>query len=198
VLVLGLTGGMGAGKSTIARLFRLRHVPVFDADATVHRLQGRHGAAVAPIATLCPQAVADGRIRRDVLRTFATRSPDAMRALEAIMHPLVAQARAQFLRTARGRGAWLCVLDIPLLFEVGADRDCDLVVVAHAPLATRRRRIAVRRGVSMEAADALIARQMSDRARLARADIVIPTGLSRHVAAVQVARLLDRLYKLGP
>ena len=191
--VIGLTGGIAMGKSTVAAIFRRHRVPVFDADRLVHVLQGPGGAAVPAIARLFPDTVEGGAIQRDRLREAIARDPAALGALEQIIHPLVRAARSRFIARARARRAPLALLDIPLLFEGGGDRTCDLVVAVSAPPDLQRQRIRARRRMTLQQADAIIARQMADAERRARADIVIHTGLSRHHAVRQVSRLLRRL-----
>lgn len=194
--VLGLTGGMGAGKTTVANIFRRSGWPVFDADATVHRLQAKGGAAIGPIAAQWPQTVRDGAVDRAALRQVVIGHPDQMRLLEQIIHPLVRQARARFLRQAQARKAPWCALDIPLLFETGAERECDITLVVTAPLSVRLQRIMRRRSITETQARALVARQMNDTERQKRADIVIRTGLSRRHTLVQVQKLQRQLEKL--
>ncbi len=195
--VIGLTGGIGMGKTTAAAAFRRARLPVFDADRTVHRLQGRHGAAVPAIAALLPQAVQDGRIDRARLRAAVTDYPSRLRALEAIMHPMVREAQRRFLQRARRRGCRWAVLDIPLLLERGGRSGCDLVVVVSAPAAIQLRRVRRRRGMTRAEASALIARQMPDAEKRRRADLVIRTGLSRWDSLRQIRRLLRRLRVAG-
>ncbi|AQS90250.1 dephospho-CoA kinase [Gluconobacter albidus] len=195
--IIGLTGGMAAGKSTVATLFRRAGVPVFDADACVRVLQGEEGKALPLIEKTFPGTVADGHLDRVALREVVRARPDALKRLEAIMHPLVRTERERFLKQCRARKERFCVLDIPLLMEIGEDRRCDLVVVAQAPMNTRLARIRQRgrSGGRMSVVDAkgLLARQMNDHERRRRADIVIRTGLSRGQAARQVHALLHRL-----
>ena len=131
--VLGLTGGIGMGKSTAANTFRRLRVPVFDADAAVHRLQGRGGAAVRPIEAAFSGTTRDGRVDREALRARVLGDPAALMRLEAIVHPLVRRAERAFLAAARRRGERLAVLDIPLLFETGGERRVDEVIVVTAP-----------------------------------------------------------------
>ena len=197
--ILGLTGGMAAGKSTVASLFRQAGVPVFDADACVRQLQAPYGRAIPALQKAFPGVVHDGVLDRHALRRLITADPTVLSRLEAIIHPLVRQERKAFLRRCRSRQVPLCVLDIPLLWETGADRDCTLVMVALAPLSVRLSRIRqrYRKGGRMSEADAkiLLARQMPDRERRRRADIVIKTGLSRACAARQVRALLASLLR---
>lgn len=171
-LVLGLTGSIGMGKSTTAQMFRDAGVPVWDADATVHRLYAPGGAAVAPVAALVPAALAaDGGIDRAALRAALAADPGLIAALDAIVHPLVAQDRAAFLQ---GAAAEIVVLDIPLLYEVGGAAHCDAVVVVSAPAEVQRERV-LARGLSEAEFRVILGRQMPDAEKRARADYVIET-----------------------
>ena len=191
--VIGLTGGIAMGKSTAARAFRAEKIAVFDADREVHRLQARGGAAVRPIGELVPGAVTGGTVDRAFLRRCLGRDPALLPALERVLHPLVRAREHRFLARARARGAQLAVLDIPLLFETGADRLCDLVVAVSAPAAVQRRRVLARPGLTEADLLRLLARQLPDRERRRRADLVIPTGLSRHESQRRVRRLVGSL-----
>lgn len=165
---LGLTGSIGMGKTTTAEMFRALDVPVWDADATVHRLY--RGAAVAPVSALCPEAVKDGRVDRTALKAWIARDPDALARLEAVVHPLVAADRADFVAQAN---APLVVLDIPLLFETGADVDGVLVVTA--PAEVQKARVLARPGMTEAQFAQILSRQMPDSQKRARADFVIQT-----------------------
>ncbi len=191
--ILGLTGGMGMGKSTVAAMLRQAGLPVFDADAVVHHLQAPGGAALAPIARLVPQAITEGRLDRALLRQTVLAHPAVLKKLEAIMHPLVRRARARFLQRHRRQGARWVVLDIPLLFETGANRLCGKVVVVSAPAWVQRRRVALRRNMPQTQARRLIACQMPDASRVQKADIVVRTGLSIRETERQVRRLVGSL-----
>jgi len=191
--VIGLTGGIGMGKSTAAAAFRRAGLPVFDADATVHRLQARGGRAVPAIAVAFPGTVRDGAVDRTLLRRAAVESPGAMTRLEAVLHPLVRQEERAFLARARRAGRRAVVLDIPLLLETGVDRHVDLVVVVSAPPAVQMARVRARRQMTPAQIQAIIARQMPDRSKRRRADVVIRTGLSRHHALRRLRRLLLEL-----
>jgi dephospho-CoA kinase len=188
--VIGLTGGIGMGKSTAAASFRRLHVPVFDADAAVHALQGRGGRAVAPIAAAFPGTVRDGRVDREALRRAVLGQPEALRRLERIVHPLVRDAERRFLAAARRRGERLVVLDIPLLFETRGQGRCDLVVVVTAPAAVQRWRVLRRPGMTEERLRAILARQTPDREKRRRADVLVPTGLSRHAAQRAIRKVV--------
>ncbi len=191
--VIGLTGGIGMGKSTAADAFRRAHLPVFDADAAVRALQAPRGAALPAIAALLPDAVRNGALDRAALRRAVAADPALLASLERIVHPLVRREQARFLARARRRGAPLAVLDVPLLLETRGDRACDLVLVVSAPPALQLDRVRRRRGMTEAEAAALIARQMPDRDKRRRADGVIRTGLSRGHGLAQIRRLLARL-----
>ena len=181
------------GKSTAAGAFRRARLPVFDADAVVRALQAPGGAALPAIAALLPGTVRDGVLDRAALRRAVAADPALLRSLERIVHPLVRAAQARFLARARRRGAPAAVLDVPLLLETGGDRACDLLLVVSAPPALQLERVRRRRGMSEAEASALIARQMPDREKRRRADLVIRTGLSRGHGLAQIRRLLARL-----
>ncbi len=181
------------GKSTAAAVFRRARVPVFDADATVHRLQAPGGAALKPIAAAFPGSVTNGVLNRAVLREAVLGQPEALPTLEKIMHPLVRQAEATFLGAARRQRARLAVLDIPLLFETGADARVDKIVVVSAPKSVQMARLKARKGMTAAQIGAVLARQWTDAARRRRADWVVRTGLSRHHALVSLRRLMQAL-----
>ena len=170
---LGLTGSIGMGKSTTAAMFRDAGVPVWDADAAVHRLYAEGGDAVAPVAALAPAAVSDGRVDRERLKAALAADPGLLDRLEEIVHPLVRADRAAFLR-ARPE-APLVVLDIPLLFETGGAEDCDAVLVVTADAQTQRRRVLSRPGMTEATFDRILSRQMPDAEKRRRADHVIET-----------------------
>jgi dephospho-CoA kinase len=195
--VIGLTGGIGMGKSTAAGVFRRAHLPVFDADAAVHRLQAPGGAALPAIDAAYPGTVEtiEGRrtLNRAALRAAVIGDAAALRRLEAIVHPLVARERTRFIALARRRRARAAVLDVPLLLETGGERDVDLVVVVSAPRAIQLQRVRRRRKMSAAQADAVIARQMPDAEKRRRADLVVRTGLSRAHALRPLRRLILEL-----
>lgn len=191
--IIGLTGGIAMGKSTAAAAFRRARIPVFDADAAVHALQAPGGRAVPAIARAFSGTVRDGAVDREALRRAVLGNPDALRRLEAIVHPLVRQAERAFIARARRRGARAVVLDIPLLFETGADARVDRAVVVSAPAKVQAARLR-RRGVMDERQiAAVLARQMPDREKRRRADVVVPTGLSRHHALRVLRRSIREL-----
>lgn len=172
---LGLTGSIGMGKSTTAQMFAAEGVPVWDADAAVHRLYGPGGAAVAPVAALCPAALLGGGIDRGALKAWIAGDAARLRQLEAVVHPLVAADRAAFLAEAAAGRAGLVLLDVPLLFETGADAGMDGVAVVTAPAEVQRERVLARPGMTAEQLDLILARQIPDAEKRRRADWLIET-----------------------
>jgi dephospho-CoA kinase len=195
--VLGLTGGIGMGKSTAARALRLLGLPVFDADAEVHRLQARGGLALPRIAAAFPGTVKHGVLDRALLRHRVLRDPAAMRVLEGILHPMVRAAQKRFLARARASGKRIAVLDIPLLFETRGDAFVDAVMVVSAPRAIQMARVRRRRGMSDDDIARMIGLQMPDAEKRRRADIVVRTGLSRFHATRQIRRWLVAFRRAG-
>lgn len=188
--LIGLTGSIGMGKSTTAAMFAEAGLPVWDADAAVHRLYAAGGPAGPLLAPLCPEAVgADGAVDRAALKHWIARDPAALPAIERVVHPLVAADRAAFIARAAQAGAPAVVLDIPLLFETGADRDMDRVVVVSAPAEVQRARVLARPGMTAAQFDTILARQLPDAEKRARADDVIGT-LTLEQARAAVARIV--------
>ena len=177
--ILGLTGGVGMGKSTAAAMLRRMGVPVYDADAAVHRMMGKGGIAVAAVAAAFPGVVKDGAIDRAALGSRVFGDPGAMKRLEAIIHPLVRRDEDRFLAEMRRRRAKLVVMDVPLLFESGRDRRYDATIVVAAPEFLRRARVLARPGMTPARLAAIMAKQMPDIEKRRRADIVVPSGLGR-------------------
>ena len=194
MLIIGLTGSIAAGKSTAAAGFRRLGVPVQDADAVVHRLTGPGGAAVAPIDAAFPGVVRDGAVDRAALGAIVFADRAALTRLEQILHPMVAAERGLFLRRAALSGARLVVLDVPLLFEAGVDRECDLIVTLTISPPIQAVRVLKRPGMTRARLRAIRARQMPDAEKARRADIVVPTGLGRR----PVLAILQALVTLCP
>ena len=191
--IIGLTGGIGMGKSTASATFRRHRVPIFDADQAVHELQAVGGRAVRPIEAAFPRTTRGGAVDREALRRTVLGNPAALKMLERIVHPLVRDAEKRFLAAARRAGKSLAVLDIPLLLETGGEKRVDLVVVVSAPAAVQAVRVLRRPGMTAERLAAIRARQMPDAMKRRQADVVIHTGLSRHFAVSAIRRLMARL-----
>ncbi|WP_040485321.1 dephospho-CoA kinase [Lutibaculum baratangense] len=186
MFVLGLTGSIGMGKSTVAGMFRDLGVPVHDADAEVHRLYGEGGAAVAPVAALHPEAVVDGAVDRRILSSKVVGDETAMRRLETVVHPLVQRAETAFLAEAFSARSGLAILEIPLLLETGADLRCDAVAVVSAPAEVQKARVLARPEMNEAKFMKILSRQIGDGEKRRRAHFVIDTGAALPVTAKQV------------
>ena len=184
---LGLTGSIGMGKSTTGRMFTELGHPLWDADAAVHRLYAQGGAAVAPVGAAFPSALNDQAIDRTALKAALAVDPAALKRLEAIVHPLVAQDRLQFIENAKQNGAKIVVLDIPLLFETGGQSQMDGVAVVSTDAETQRQRVMARPGMTAETFAMILSRQMPDAEKRALADWVIPTDTLDGARAAVIA-----------
>jgi len=191
--VVGLTGSIGMGKSETAKLFARLGIPVHDADAVVHSLYEAGGKAVAPIATAFPGAVKEGRVDRAALAAQLGGDQSAFRRLEAIVHPLVRESERAFLQAATDRGDELAVLDIPLLLETGGDTRVDAIVVVSANPEAQRTRVLARAGMTPEKFAAILARQLPDVEKRAKADFVIETDKGLPQAFEDVKRVVAAL-----
>src|SRR6266850_7289030 len=188
MFVIGLTGSVGMGKSTTASFFAEAGVPVHDSDAVVHRLY--EGDAVGPVEAAFPGSAVDGKIDRTKLAAQLIGKPDAIKRLEAIVHPLVRAATQRFTQEQAAKGARVILLDIPLLFETGGEKNVDAVVVVSSPLDIQRERVLKRAGMTAGKFDALLARQMSDAEKRARAHFVVDSSRSFDSAQRQVHAIL--------
>lgn len=191
--LVGLTGSIGMGKSTVGAMFAGAGAPVFDSDAAVHALYAPGGAAVAPVEAAFPGVTRDGAIDRAELSKRVVGNEQAIRALEAIVHPLVAQERFAFLDRQQEAGTEVVIFDIPLLFEGGGGEGLDAVVVVSAPADVQRARVLARPGMTLEKFEAILARQTPDAEKRARADYVIDTGGSLDATRAQVSAVLDAI-----
>ena len=191
MIVLGLTGSIGTGKSTTAAMFRDLGVPVHDADAAVHDLY--RSEAVAPVAERFPEALKDGAIDRKVLSAILAEAPERFRELEAIIHPLVRARENAFLDAERRNGASLVLLDIPLLFETGGEARVDKVVVVTCDAQTQRSRVLARPGMTEEKFKLILSRQTPDAEKRRRADFLIDTGGGLEAARKQVEEIVESL-----
>jgi dephospho-CoA kinase len=193
VRIVGLTGGIGMGKSTAAAAFRRARLPVFDADLAVHRMQAKGGRAVKAIEAAFPGSTQNGAVDRNALRQAVLGNREALTRLEHILHPMVEAEERAFVARARRAGKRAVVLDIPLLFETQGDRRVDTIVVVSAPRAIQVHRVAQRRRMSKAEVEAIIARQMPDREKRRRADLVVRTGLSRNHTLRILSRFIQTL-----
>jgi dephospho-CoA kinase len=191
MVILGLTGSIGMGKSTAAANFRRLGVPVHDADKAVHRLLARGGDAVERIAGMFPGALKDGAIDREHVARAVFADPGALAAIESVLHPLVRQAELRFLGAAARRKQRLVVLDIPLLFETGGESRCDAVVAVSAPRFLQELRVLKRRGMTRQRFESILARQVSDAEKRRRADFIVLTGLGRGFALHQIRNIVS-------
>ncbi len=191
ILRLGLTGSIGMGKSTTAQMFRDEGIAVLDSDQIVHDLYC--DKAVAPIAEEFPGVVVDGVVDRSALGARVLGDPEAMEKLEAIVHPLVWAARDAFIQKHAAQGDWIVVYDVPLLFETGADRSVDVIVVVTAPSELQRSRVLARAGMTQEKFEAIVAKQTPDDEKRARADFIVDTGEGLDAARAQVRHILKTL-----
>ncbi len=190
---VGLTGSIGMGKSTTAEMFREAGVPVLDSDRIVHDLY--RGAAVAPIEAAFPGVTVDGAIDRGRLAERVLRDPASLKKLEDIVHPLVWAARDQFLKDEEEKGTRIVVYDVPLLFETGAEKTVDAIVVVSAPEDVQKARVLARPGMTEEKFAAILAKQVPDAEKRARADFVVHTEKGLDAARAEVQAILDALGK---
>lgn len=191
MIILGLTGSIGMGKSTTAEMFKERGIPVYDADAAVHNLYAKDGAAVKPISELVKGVVADGAVDRAALRDAVFEDETLLPKIETTVHPLLVQSRKHFF--SDNRDAPIVLLDIPLLFETGGDKNVHKIVVVTAPPDVQRERVLSRPDMSEERFHAILAKQMPDEEKRERADFIINTGEGLDAAGVAVDVILKVL-----
>lgn len=190
MIVIGLTGSIGAGKTTVTRQLRQCGAATLDSDRVVHQLLGIGGAAVKPVGELFPAALDKDHIDRKKLGAEAFHDAEKMKSLEAILHPLVRKAQDAFIRRARMRGKRFVVLDIPLLFETQGEKRCDATIVTTAPLFIQRRRVFSRPNMTEEKFARILAAQMPQHEKIKRADFVVHTGLGKAQSLAQARRIL--------
>jgi dephospho-CoA kinase len=194
MIILGLTGSIGMGKSTTAKLFEEAGVPVYDADAAVHKIY--EGEAAPAIEAAFPGTTADGKVDRNKLSTKVVHDAAAMKRLEQIVHPMLGASRQQFLRDAEQSGAPVAVVDIPLLFETGGEQRVDAVVVVTTTPEIQRQRILERDNMTGEKLDALLARQLPDAEKRKRADFVVDTSHGLDPVRARIRDILDQAAKM--
>jgi dephospho-CoA kinase len=194
MIILGLTGSIGMGKSTTAKLFAEAGVPVYDADATVHALY--EGEAVPSIEAAFPGTTVDGKVDRARLSARVVHDPSAMKQLEAIVHPMLGASRQKFLREAEQSGAPVAVVDVPLLYETGGEKRVDAVVVVTTTPEIQRQRILARDNMTGEKLDAILARQLPDPEKRKRADFVVDTSHGLDPVRARIRDILDQAVKM--
>jgi len=194
MIILGLTGSIGMGKSTTAKLFEEAGVPVYDADAAVHKIY--EGEAAPAIEAAFPGTTADGKVDRNKLSTKVVHDPAAMKRLEQIVHPMLGASRQQFLHDAEQSGAPVAVVDIPLLFETGGEKRVDAVVVVTTTPEIQRQRILERDNMTGEKLDAILARQLPDAEKRKRADFVVDTSGGLNPVRARIRDILDQAAKM--
>ena len=198
LIVIGLTGSIGMGKTTTAEAFKRFGIPVHDADAAVHKLFSKGGAAVGPVEAAFPGVTRNGAVDRSLLSQKVLGDDQALRRLENIVHPLVGREKTKFLIRAALARRQVVVLDIPLLFETGGDRNCDLVVVASAPHFLQTARVIRRPGMTPEKLASIRSNQMPDRLKRRMADFVVPTGLGRAFSLKRVREIAKIARSMNP
>ena len=196
MLLLGLTGSIGMGKSTTAKLFAEAGVPVYDADATVHMLY--EGEAVPAIEAAFPGTTADGKVDRNKLSARVVQDPAAMQRLEQIVHPMLGASRQKFLDDAERSGALVAVVDVPLLFETGGEKRVDAVVVVTTTPEIQRQRILARDNMTSEKLHAILARQLPDAENRRRADFVVDTSHGLEPVRARIRDILTEAVKMPP
>lgn len=198
MIVLGLTGSIGMGKSTAARFLRDMGVPVYDADASVHAVFAAGGAAVGPVGAAFPGVVRDGAVHRPSLSRQVVGDQAALARLEGIVHPIVRSVQDRFLQTMALRRAHVVVLDIPLLYETGGDARCDAVAVVSAPAFIQRQRVLARNDMTEEKLAAILARQMPDLEKRKKADFVVPSNQGMRTTRQTLAQILRKVESWRP
>lgn len=194
MLIIGLTGSIGMGKSTTMQLFAEEGIPVYDADAAVHAVYA--GEAVPVVEAAFPGTTADGKVDRQKLSAKVLGNPEALKKLESIVHPMLGAHRQQFLSDAENSGAAIAVLDVPLLFETGGEKRVDAVVVVSAPADIQRTRVLARENMTEEKLDAILARQTPDAEKRRRADFVVDTSSGLDPVRVRIRDILAEVAKM--
>lgn len=193
MIVLALTGSIGMGKSTTAAMFADAGVPVWDADAVVHKLYSPDGAGVDALRAIAPEAIGPKGVDRALLRNSILKNAGLLNQIEAVIHPLVAKDRARFLSDMHGAGHDLVLVDIPLLYEGGGEANVDQIVVVTAPAEVQRERVLARPGMTPEAFEAILAKQVPDDEKRTKADYVIDTSLGMEHARTRVHELIEEV-----
>lgn len=195
MIIVGLTGSIGMGKSTTSAMFKDAGAAVFDADACVHDLYSKGGAAVPILRAVFPDTIVDGAVNRARLSKHLQADPLEIKVLESFIHPLVGEARAKAMKLAAGENKKVMVFDVPLLFETGGDKAVDKIVVVSAAPDIQKRRVLARPGMTVEKFDMILSRQTPDSEKRARADYVIETDKGLDFAREQVQTIMNKLVK---
>lgn len=195
LVILGLTGSIGMGKSTTAQMFKDAGVPVFDSDAAVHALYAKGGEAVPLLKAVFPSVIKSGAVDRKALGRFMKADPLQLQVLESFIHPMVASRREVFLKQAKRDGAKAVLFDVPLLFETGGETDVDYVIVVTAPRSVQRQRVMARPGMTRDLYEALLKRQVPDTEKRKRADFLVFTDKGLEDARKQVQKILRTVLK---
>jgi dephospho-CoA kinase len=193
MIVAGLTGSIAMGKSETAKMFAVRGIPVFDSDAAVHALYEKGGGAVAAVASIAPSAIVHGSVDRQKLSKLVQVHPSLLARIECAVHPLVKEMQRQFLERAAAQGADIAMLDIPLLFETGREKDVDVVIVVSAGEQLQRERALSRPDMTLEKLEFILSRQLPDPQKRSRADYVIDTSVGFEETAREVERVIADL-----
>ncbi len=196
MVILGLTGSIGMGKSTAAGCFRQLGVPVYDADAEIHKLLGRGGAAIELVGAVFPDVIKDGAVDRPALGARAFEDAAALRKLESILHPMVREVQRKWLSRMALRREPIVVLDIPLLFETGGERNCDAVVVVSVPKSVQARRVLRRPGMTWARFEAILAKQTPDAEKRRRADFILNAMTGKRDCLLQAAEIVKLAKRL--
>lgn len=197
MMLVGLTGSIGMGKSETAKMFCAEGVPVYDADAAVHALYAKGGEAVAPIGAAFEGVVKDGAVDREALSKAVLNKPDEFKKLESIIHPLVGKVQLEWLEQQQKAGEKFVILDIPLLFETGGNARMDKVVVVSCPASLQRERVLARPGMTAEKFEAILAKQVPDAVKREGADYIVDSSKGLDHARAQVAAIVEELKKLS-
>ncbi len=193
MIIAGLTGSIGMGKSTVGAMFRDLGAAVLDSDSIVHKLYERGGRAVEPVSTVFPDTIVHGAVDRALLSRYVIGQPDAIKQLEAIVHPLVKDEQKKFIETAKDEGKLMVLLDIPLLFEIGSQDRFDYIIVVSAPASIQRKRVLSRSGMTDDKFEQLLSRQMPDAEKREKADTVIDTSGDLEATRKQVLKIYEHL-----
>jgi len=193
MIIIGLTGSIAMGKTQTAKMFKRLNIPVYSADAAVHELYAKKGAAVEPVGRLFPDVVINGEISREKLSQIILEAPETVDTIEKIVHPLVRERENEFISRSQNDGTQLIVLDIPLLFETGAEARVDRIIVVTAPAGIQRQRVLARPGMTEEKFQLILSRQMPDAQKRAKADYIVETHKGLEQAFQQVCAIVDDL-----